>query len=83
VDVVFDVRRGNPATIKTVSLEGVPDSSMQSLRGTLGVKPGEHYDSAHLRRQLDRLKDYLVSAAIWPPWLRPPRFSTPPRTRLP
>jgi outer membrane protein insertion porin family len=60
VEVTFDVRPGNLATIKSVVVEGVPEADLPQLRDRIGIRPGQRYDPSRLRRKLDLLKDYLV-----------------------
>jgi outer membrane protein insertion porin family len=60
IDTTFDVVPGSQATIRSLTIRGVPENEARVIRERLGVKPGTRYRRDRFRRSLENLKKRLV-----------------------
>ncbi len=60
IDTTFDVQLGPQATIRSLTIDGVPENERLVMRERLGLRPSDQFDGDRVTRKLAGLKKYLL-----------------------
>jgi outer membrane protein insertion porin family len=61
IDTYFDVKAGRLATVRSVTITGVPALEEKSLRSALGATQGKKYRRPRVMRRLDSIKESFIN----------------------
>jgi outer membrane protein insertion porin family len=60
VDTEFEVRSGELAIVRSVSVAGVPPAEEEVIRDKFSFKQGKEYERRRLQERMDKIKEYFL-----------------------